>query len=96
MPLPGGAVIVKPGYDASASSTAALLNARPTGSGDGSWTVQRSSVEAPSSVSASGSGSGPSDQVTDAAVSRGSSWARTHAAFSSMSRPVSTNSTELR
>ena len=87
---------MKPGYDASASSTARLLNARPTGSGEESWTVQRSRVEAPSSVSASGVGTGPSDQVTDSAVSRGSSWARTHAAFSSTSRPVSTNSTELR
>jgi hypothetical protein len=96
VPLPGGAVIVKPGYDARASSTAALLNARPTASGDASWTVHRSRVDAPSSVSESGGGTGPSAQVTDDAVNRGSSCARTQAAFASISGPVSTSSTELR
>src|SRR3954447_26491576 len=64
VPLPGGAVRVKPGYDARASSTAALLKARPTASGAGSCTVQRSRVDAPSSVSASARGIGPSTQVT--------------------------------
>ena len=64
---------MNPGYDASASSTTAPLKLRPTGSGDESCTVHRSSVDAPSSVSASGPGRAPSDQVTDDAMRRGSS-----------------------
>ena len=59
-------------------------------------TVHRSRQDAPSSVSAPGSGIAVRVQVTELAVSEGSSCARTHAAFSSMSSPVSTNSIELR
>ncbi len=87
---------MKPGYEASASSTAALEKARPTGSGEASRTVHRSRVEAPSSVSASGVGSAPMVQVVLLPSSRDVSWSRTQSAFSSMSSPVSTNSTELR
>ena len=88
--------MVKPGYDASASSTAGPVNPLPTFSGVGSMTVHRSRVEAPSSVSASGAGIATRDQATSVAVRDGVSWLRTHSAFSSTSRPVSTNSTWLR
>ena len=59
-------------------------------------TVHRSRQDAPSSVSASGGGVAVRVQVTDSARSAGASCIRTHSAFSSMSRPVSTSSTELR
>ena len=49
----GGAVIVKPGYDASASSITGAVNASPTTSGEASKTEQRRSTDAASSVEAS-------------------------------------------
>src|SRR3954468_12666207 len=61
-PRPGGAVSVNPGYDASASSTAAALNGLPTTSAEGSFTTTRSRQDAASSVSASAAGREPSDQ----------------------------------
>ena len=66
----GGAVMVKPGYDESASSTAGPVNALPTGSAWLSITVHRSRQEAPSSVSASASGEAVWVQVTDSAFER--------------------------
>ena len=47
-------------------------------------TTQRSRQDAPSSVSESAAGGRPVDQVTDAALIRSASWARSQAAFSSM------------
>ncbi len=93
---PGGAVSVNPGYDASASSTPAAVNGLPTAAALSSLTTQRSSTEAPSSLSESGCGSRPIDHDTEAASMRPSSWVRSQSAFSSMSRPVSTNSIWLR
>ncbi len=87
---------MNPGYDASASSTAAAVNGLPTTPACSSLTTHRSRTEAPSSVSESGPGIRPIDHATDAASIRPSSWVRSHAAFSSMSSPVSTNSIWLR
>src|SRR6266540_1905939 len=95
----GGPVMVNPGYDASASSTAAAVKDRPTGSAEGSRTVQRSSTDAASSVRPSSAGGVISDQATtDGAPSPSAvvSCSRTQLAFASTSSPVSTNSTVLR
>src|SRR4249919_906820 len=92
----GGAVSVKPGYDASAISTALLVNALPTGLSDGSRTVQRRRMLAPSSVVASSGGATTGDHATILGSGSSTNCSLTQAAFASTSRPVSTNSTWLR
>lgn len=98
-PLPGGAVRWKPGYPASASSTAAPLTARPTFPASGSRTTSRSSALAVSSVAASAWSVRASSQRASAgpaAASASPICALTSSALASMSSPVSTKTTSLR
>ncbi len=93
---PGSVVSVHPGYEASASSTAAAENARPTRP----WSLSRrwavSSALACWVLGASGRSTRARSNSSPSAPTASVSWARTSAAFASMSSPVRTKVIELR